>query len=149
MTSDEHTPRLFGTLTPGRAYIGRIGIHGIARSPSGLVAAVEDGEGRLYFPGGGVLSAEPLKAALEREALEECGWTIVAGQELARAFQLIDSRDEGSFLLDARFFRISILREASAPSEHRLVWLPAEICAQRVYRACDRWFAAYNLAAGS
>ena len=105
----ERAHPLFGIPAPGRAYIGRLGTYGVARSTHSLVAVIEDDSGRLYFPGGGVLPGESVATALEREAREECGWTVAVGEQLGRAFQLIDTRDEGSFLLDARYFQLSIL----------------------------------------
>jgi 8-oxo-dGTP pyrophosphatase MutT (NUDIX family) len=60
--------------------------------------------GSTYFPGGGVLPGESATSALEREAREECGWMVAVGELLGRAFQLIDTQSEGSFLLDARYF---------------------------------------------
>jgi 8-oxo-dGTP pyrophosphatase MutT (NUDIX family) len=142
---EERTHPLFGTPVPGRAYIGRFGAYGIARSGGGIIAAVEDGDGRLYFPGGGALTGESATSALEREAREECGWIVAVGDFLGRAFQLIDTQSEGSFLLDARYFRLSILLADHAPAEHRVVWLPARTCAERMHRACDRWLADHQL----
>jgi 8-oxo-dGTP diphosphatase len=145
----ERAHPLFGTPAPGRAYTGRLGAYGVACSAYGLVAAVENDSGRLYFPGGGVLPGESVTTALEREVREECGWTVAIGEQLGRAFQLIDTQDEGSFLLDARYFRLSILSADYAPAEHRVVWLPAKACAERMHRGCDRWFADHRLAAAS
>src|SRR5690349_1375074 len=139
--SEERAHPLFGTPAPGRAYTGRLGAYGVAQSAHGLVAAVEDNNGRLYFPGGGVLPGETVVAALEREAREECGWRVAVRELLGRAFQLIDTGHEGSFLLDARYFRLSILLADHSPAEHRVVWLSAGACAKRMHRACDRWLA--------
>jgi 8-oxo-dGTP pyrophosphatase MutT (NUDIX family) len=140
-TDEERLHPLFGTPWPGRAYTGRVGAYGVARSAHGLIAAVEDVGGRLYFPGGGALPGESAASALEREAREECGWMVAVGELLGRAFQLIDTEREGRFLLDARYFQLSILSAYHAPAEHRVVWLPAETCAERMHRACDRWLA--------
>lgn len=85
-----------------------------------------------------MLPREPVTAALEREAREECGWTVTVGEQLGRAFQLSDTQDEGSFLLDARYFLLSIVSSDHAPAEHRVLWLPIEACAGRMHRACDR-----------
>lgn len=50
-----------------RAYAGRVGAYGVARSAHGLIAAVADDDGRLYFPGGGALPGESAASALEHE----------------------------------------------------------------------------------
>src|SRR3954452_5290003 len=119
---EERAPPLFGTSVPGRAYTGRLGAYGVARSAHGLIATVEDDSGRLYFPGGGVLPGESVVTALEREAREECGWTVAVEEQLDCAYQLIDTQHEGSFLLEARYFRLSILSIDYAPTEYRVVW---------------------------
>ena len=142
---EERVPPLFGTPVPGCAYTGRLGAYGVARSAHGLVAAVEDDSGRLYFPGGGVLPGESVVTALEREAQEECGWTVAVGEQLGCAFQLIDTQDEGNFLLDARYFQLSILSLDYVSAEHKVVWLPARACAKWMHRGCDRWFADHRL----
>jgi 8-oxo-dGTP diphosphatase len=146
---EDKAHRLFGTPVSGRAYIGRFGAYGVARSAHGLIGAVEDVSGRLYFPGGGVLPGESAASALEREAREECGWMVAVGEVLGRAFQLIDTEREGSFLLDAHYFQLSILSADHARAEHRVVWLPAETCAERMHRACDRWLADHRLGGAS
>jgi ADP-ribose pyrophosphatase YjhB (NUDIX family) len=145
---EERAHPLFGTPGPGRAYTGRFGAYRIARSGGGLIAAVEDDDGKLYFPGGGVLPGELATSAHEREAREECGRMVAVGELLGRAFQIIDTQGERGFLLDARYLRLSVLSADRAPAEHRVVWLPAKTCAERMHRAGDRWLADQRLADG-
>jgi 8-oxo-dGTP diphosphatase len=138
---------LFGTPKPGFAYTARLGAYGIAHSAQGLIAAVEGDRGKLYFPGGGVIPGETVRVALEREALEECGWTVAVGEQLGHAFQLTHG-DEGNLLLEARYFRLSVLSIDHSSAEHRVVWLPAEACAERMHRACDRCLAEHKFVCG-
>jgi hypothetical protein len=70
---------------------------------------------------------------------------VAVGELLGRAFQLIDTEREGSFLLDAHYFQLSILSADHARAEHRVVWLPAKTCTERMHRACDRWLADHRL----
>jgi hypothetical protein len=53
---------------------------------------------------------------------------VAVGELLGRAFQLIGTQGEGSFLLEARYFRLSVLLADRAPAEHRVVWLPVKTC---------------------
>jgi 8-oxo-dGTP pyrophosphatase MutT (NUDIX family) len=145
---EEKAHRLFGTPVSGPAYIGCFGAYGVARSAHGLVAAVVDDDGRLYFPGGGVLPGESAASALEREAREECARIVAVGELLGRAFQLVDTQREGSSLLDAPTSGYPSGWRTTHPPNTGSCGFPAKTCAERMHRACDRWLADHRLTGG-
>jgi hypothetical protein len=70
------------------------------------------------------VAVRPPRASSSSKALEDRVEIIEA--KTRTPGQLVDAEGEGSFLLDARYFRLSILLADHAPAEHRVVWLPAK-----------------------
>jgi 8-oxo-dGTP diphosphatase len=99
---------------------------------AGRVAIVRSIDG-IYLPGGGIEAGETVEAAIRREAREECGFDVRAGEWSLRAVQFSYSpSSRADFEKLSTFRECVILGGSGAPSEpgHELIWAePAEAAA--------------------
>jgi len=134
--------RQFGEQIDGWIYAERPGAYAIIREPVGPRLLIVETPFGLYLPGGGLEPDEAIEACLRREVLEETGYDIAVGQEIARAAQYrISNRKSAAFNKLCQFFLAEIRGDPMQPSEadHVTLWLEPEEARERLREEASRW----------
>jgi len=134
--------REFGSAIPGVDYILRPGAYGVLRDENGRVGFVTTPQG-AFLLGGGQEPNESPQQALVRETREECGATILIGDCLGLADELVFAREEAAhFRKRGTFFLIRLVEATTARTaevDHTLTWLPANEAIGRLTHESHRW----------
>ncbi len=86
----------FGTRLPGKNYLDRPSVYGLAFNGWGRLLVVRvPRKDQLVLPGGGVDPGEESAAALHREIREETGFGVRVLGDLGRANEFIVTRNKG------------------------------------------------------
>jgi len=115
---------VFGQRAAGAAYVLRPSAYALIKNAVGQVAIVRTAQG-VFLPGGGIERGETPEQAVQREALEECGFDIRLLSLLPGAVQLLYSPSELTYFeIVSTFFRAVVERSGSGPTEsgHELLW---------------------------
>jgi len=109
--------------------------YGLVMDNAGRIAVARSRDG-VFLPGGGIEAGETPETALEREAIEECGWTIRVGACIALATQLTPSFEKPS-----TFFAIDVLHSTGAGLEpgHETLWLHPDEAAATLMHESHAW----------
>ena len=132
--------RIEGWTYEGWTYRDRPGAYAIIRADAAIMAV--DTPLGLYLPGGGLEPDETVEACLRREVLEETGYDVTVGAEIARAAQYrISLRKSAAFNKFCRFFLAEVVGDPVAPIEpdHVTLWLDPQEAQERLREEASRW----------
>ncbi|RAI82670.1 NUDIX domain-containing protein [Macrococcoides goetzii] len=89
------------------------------------VLTVRNGKGHYFLPGGGIENNESDQECLERELLEETGYSVSIGNYIGNAKQYLMSSKNEPILNDGNFYICILLEKINNQSEedHEVVWL--------------------------
>lgn len=134
-------PVQFGELVPGRVYIDRPGVYGIAICKQGSILVVAVG-GLLALPGGGLEKGETSEECLTREFQEETGYRIRISNYLGSAGQYVYAREEQiHFNKRCRFFQVELIGEPRLVLErdHQVRWISVDKALSALTEEAHRW----------
>jgi 8-oxo-dGTP diphosphatase len=144
MSIDHYHPSprpVFGVQKPGRMYIPRPGVYAVILNSHMQVATIQVKDG-FFLPGGGIQPDESIEDALQREAVEECGWSIKLGRLIGEAIDYIEVNENGPYYeIQSRFYRAELFEKLGDPQDpgHFLVWLPVQTAVTRLRRQSQAW----------
>jgi 8-oxo-dGTP diphosphatase len=131
----------FGLRPKADVAVIRPSAYGLIGDGRGRLALVRTGGG-TFLPGGGIEAGETPEAAIQREALEECGLVIRPGAWAVRAVQYAYAESERiHFEKRCTFIDGSIERAGLAPSEadHELLWIRPDEAIRKLSHESQSW----------
>ncbi|WP_366249034.1 NUDIX domain-containing protein [Terribacillus aidingensis] len=135
--------RAFGKKVLGKHYVERRAVYGILYDPSRKIGVIRlRNDHLLMLPGGGIKNGENEIDCLEREILEETGYTINKPAFLCQGTQYFKSRDGIQYIQNiGSFYSCSLGVKKSGPMEedHELIWLTPEEAASRLFHQHQAW----------
>ena len=144
MSSDRAHPSprsTFGVRKPGLIYRPRPGAYAVILNSQMEVAVIQVKD-KFFLPGGGIHHGEPVEDALQREAVEETGWSITIGSLIGEAIDYIEVRERGPYYeIQSRFFQAEFSVKIGTPQDpdHHLVWLPVNEASRKLRRESQAW----------
>ena len=121
----------FGTREKGIVYTPRPGAYGICfkrESEQVLVALVDTNFG-FFLPGGGIEEGENHRTCLEREFIEETGYSIEIGAFIGSSSQSgFTPRSKKYISLEGNFYLVELKTHIGGQVEedHQLVWIEVQ-----------------------
>lgn len=131
---------VFGSKVHGCSYIYRPSAYALVFRSAGELAVVHTPSG-CFLPGGGIEEHETPEQAVEREAMEECGFQLRVGKLVGRATEIVYSaRENACFEKPSSFFAaqlVSLSPESESGNEVR--WLDRERAVASLAHESHRW----------
>ena len=143
LTDHSHSsPRpIFGIPKPGAVYTPRPGAYAVILNSQMEVATIQV-EDKFFLPGGGIQAGELAEGALQREVLEESGWSITIGKLVGEAIDYIEVGDGGPYYeIQSSFYRAELAEKLADSQEpdHHLVWLQVDEAYRKLRRKSQAW----------
>lgn len=116
----------FGEKLKGIAYNQRTGVYAVIFNQSkDKLLAVRNGNGHYFLPGGGIEAKESHQECLERELLEETGYSVYIGNYIGNANRYFMSSTNDPLFSDGHFYICTLLEKINNKSEenYEVVWL--------------------------
>ncbi len=132
----------FGERLAGQVYTYRPGAYAVIFDADQRVAAVKNGYGNYFLPGGGADPGETMEETLRREVLEECGHDIQIHRKLGEATECFWSEiGQRHFEMHGHFYAASFGQWVRGPvdDDHILIWLTAEEAVKLLSRQSQAW----------
>jgi 8-oxo-dGTP diphosphatase len=127
---------VFGVRNPDLPQKTRACAYAVISNSDGLIAAVEENEGKKYLPGGGIEHSETPAQALHREVREELGRAIELTGCIGQSLHYIET-DGYCQATYATFFSAELGDQISTHHEHELEWVAAE----ELFHSSQSWAA--------
>lgn len=133
----------FGEKVATATYKNRYGVYAIIPNPSGdKLILVQAPNGSWFLPGGEIEAGENHLTALERELLEELGFTATLGQYLGQADEYFySSHRDTHYYHPAYLYEVTSFTQVDQPLEdfNNLAWFPIEEAKAKLKRGSHRW----------
>ena len=133
----------FGIKVDGVEYRAREGVYALIEGGKGELAIVGRVHKELYeLPGGGKEDGETHHQVLERELIEELGWSIQIGTYLGTATQYTTLSPHGNYyILHGHFYAAQKIADVGGKIEedHVGLWLSFDEAVAKVKYAYQRW----------
>lgn len=119
---------VFGVQEEGVIYTDRFCVYGVVRNDLGQIGLVT-AMGKFSLPGGGIELFEDYNTALQREFLEETGYTVQVQESIGQAIQYIRTlRDNKAVRKLSDYYHVDLLEYSKKPTEQdfSFVWYSRE-----------------------
>ncbi|WP_175074207.1 NUDIX domain-containing protein [Terribacillus sp. AE2B 122] len=96
----------------------------------------------FMLPGGGIENGENELECLEREVVEETGYTINEPAFLCQGTQYFQSRDASHYIQNIGSFyscTLGVKEKEPMEEDHELIWLTPEEAASRLFHQHQAW----------
>src|SRR5262249_31790145 len=104
--------------------------------PDGRIAAVQEEQGRVYLPGGGVEPLETPGQAVHREVMEEIGHRVQLIAVIGQSLHYMEA-DGHCQATHARFYSAELGEKITTACEHELRWVAID----EFYHPSQSWAA--------
>lgn len=134
---------VFGQKIEGVNYQNRYGVYAVIPNPEETsIILVQAPNGAWFLPGGEIEEGENQLSALERELVEELGFTATIGQYLGQADEYFYSRHRDTYYYNpAYIYQITNFTEIGKPLEdfNNLAWFPIDEAIEKLKRGSHKW----------
>lgn len=137
------TNPVFGTKEEGVHYQNRYGVYAVI--PNGdktQIILVQAPNGAWFLPGGEIEAGENHLTALERELIEELGFTATIGRFYGQADEYFYSRHRDTHYYNpAYLYEVTDYTEIGKPLEdfNNLAWFPVDEAIAKLKRGSHKW----------
>lgn len=133
----------FGDKVSGVTYQNRYGVYAvIPNDEKNQIILVQAPNGAWFLPGGEIEAGENHFSALERELIEELGFTAQIGQYLGQADEYFYSRHRDTHYYNpAYIYEVTSFSVAGNPLEdfNNLAWFPIDEAIEKLKRGSHKW----------
>jgi 8-oxo-dGTP diphosphatase len=132
---------VFGVRAEAEHYTVRPSAYGVVEGSRGQLAVVRTSHG-VFLPGGGIEEGEMPEQAVVREALEECGLAVRAGDWAIYAVQFIYSESERTHFEKLSTFvdaTVETVASLATEADHALEWMAPEAASRLLSPESHRW----------
>ena len=134
---------VFGEKVEGVDYQARYGVYAVIPNPEQTeIILVQAPNGAWFLPGGEIEAGENQLTALERELLEELGFTASIGQYFGQADEYFYSRHRDTHYYNpAYLYEVTDYTEIGQPLEdfNNLAWFPVDDAIEKLKRGSHKW----------
>jgi len=131
----------FGERLAGVVYQERPGAYAIIQNSSSTIAVLRTKNG-VFLPGGGVEPGESFETALQREILEEIGYSADISAKVGSAAQYLRGKSGTKyFRKTGHFYLASLIQKIVDPLnlDHQLVWCPPNDAVKMLSHEFQSW----------
>lgn len=133
----------FGTKEENVDYINRYGVYAVIPNPEqDQIILVQAPNGAWFLPGGEIEEGEDQLTALERELIEELGFTAQIGRYYGQADEYFySSHRDTHYYNPAYIYEVTSFTQAQKPLEdfNNLAWFPVEEAIAKLKRGSHKW----------
>lgn len=133
----------FGEKREDVTYTSRYGVYAVIANPTAdKMILVQAPNGAWFLPGGEIEEGEDHLSALERELLEELGFTATIGDYYGQADEYFYSRHRDTHYYNpAYIYEVTSYTEIGQPLEdfNNLAWFPIEEAKAKLKRGSHQW----------
>ncbi|WP_159723745.1 NUDIX hydrolase [Enterococcus sp. CSURQ0835] len=132
----------FGQRIENQKYQARYAAYVVLENEHGEIALVQAPNGAYFLPGGEIEGTETKEAAIEREMMEELGFTVTLGKYLGQADEYFFSRHRDTYFYNpGYFYQVTSWQKVSAPTEagNRSSWVTPQIGIEKLKRGSHQW----------
>lgn len=137
------TNAVFGEKKEGVTYQPRYGVYAVIPNPEKTeIILVQAPNGAWFLPGGEIEAGEDHLSALERELVEELGYTAQVGQYYGQADEYFYSRHRDTYYYNpAYLYEVTHFTEIGSPLEdfNHLAWFPIDQAIEKLKRGSHKW----------
>ena len=134
---------VFGEKVEGVDYQARYGVYAVIPNPEQTeIILVQAPNGAWFLPGGEIEAGEDHQSALERELLEELGFTASIGQYFGQADEYFYSRHRDTHYYNpAYLYEVTSFTQIGQPLEdfNHLAWFPIDQAIDKLKRGSHKW----------
>lgn len=131
----------FGRKKENEFYVSRPGSYALVFDPAQKLLVFEI-MGGYFLPGGGLEPGETAEAGLQREILEECGYTIALTRKIGETMEYFFAQGLTAHVeLHSTFFVAQMVEKVCEPVEinHNCLWLTPAEASQLLTRHSQVW----------
>lgn len=133
----------FGTKEENVPYVNRYGVYAVIPSPDKQqIILVQAPNGAWFLPGGEIEAGEDHLTALERELIEELGFTAEIGTYYGQADEYFYSRHRDTHYYNpAYIYEVTHFSQDQKPLEdfNNLAWFPVDEAISKLKRGSHKW----------
>lgn len=133
----------FGQKEAGKNYVARYGVYAVIPNQDQTeIILVQAPNGAWFLPGGEIEADEDKLTALERELIEELGFTAQVGQYYGQADEYFYSSHRDTYFYNpAYIYEVTSYKAVSKPLEdfNHLSWFPVEEAMSKLKRGSHKW----------
>lgn len=133
----------FGTKEEHVDYVNRYGVYAVIPNPEqDQIILVQAPNGAWFLPGGEIEEGEDQLTALERELIEELGFTAQIGRYYGQADEYFySSHRDTHYYNPAYIYEVTSFSQAQKPLEdfNNLAWFPVEEAIAKLKRGSHKW----------
>ncbi|HFI0171999.1 TPA: NUDIX hydrolase [Streptococcus suis] len=134
---------VFGEKKTGVTYQNRFGVYAvIPDEKKENIILVQAPNGAWFLPGGEIEKGENHLIALERELMEELGFTAEVGQYYGQADEYFYSSHRDTYFYNpAYIYQIVSYHQVGQPLEdfNHIAWFPIDEAIQKLKRGSHKW----------